>query len=85
MLIRVEGIYRNGRIELGQLPVNVPEETRAIVSFIEPEEEGVDLSTYGIDETEVESLRANLAPFAEDWNSPEMSIYDNYDDAKSNA
>ncbi|MEY3826722.1 MAG: hypothetical protein RLZZ148_1539 [Cyanobacteriota bacterium] len=85
MLIRVEGIYRNGRIELGQSPVNVPEETKAIVSFIEAEEEGVDLSTYGIDETEVESLRANLAPFAEDWNSPEMSIYDNYDDAKSNA
>jgi len=51
MLIRVEGIYRNGRIELGQSPVNVPEETRAIVSFIEPEEEGVDLSTYVIDET----------------------------------
>jgi hypothetical protein len=85
MLTRVEGIYRNGRIELEQLPVNVPEETKAIVSFIEAEEEGVDLSTYGIDETEVESLLANLAPFAEDWNSPEMSIYDNYDDAKSNA
>lgn len=85
MLTRVEGIYRNGRIELAQLPVNVPEETKAIVTFIEPEEEGVDLSTYGIDETQAESLRANLVTFAEDWNSPEMSIYDNYDAAKSNA
>lgn len=84
MLTRVEGIYRNGRIELAQLPANVPEETRAIVTFIEPEGEGIDLSAYGIDQTQAESLRANLAPFAEDWNSPEMSIYDNYDVAKSN-
>ena len=45
MLTRVEGIYRNGRIELEQLPVNVPEETKAIVSFIEAEEEGVDLGS----------------------------------------
>jgi hypothetical protein len=84
MLTRVEGIYRNGRIELAQLPANVPEETRAIVTFIEPEEEEIDLSTYRIDETQAESLRANLATFAEDWNSPEMSIYDNYNAAKSN-
>jgi hypothetical protein len=84
MLTRVEGIYRNGRIELAQLPVNVPEETIAIVTFIEPEGEGIDLSAYGIDKTQAESLRANLTIFAEDWNSPEMSIYDNYDAAKSN-
>jgi hypothetical protein len=84
MITRVEGIYRNGRIELGQLPANIPEETRAIVTFIEPEKEGVDLSAYGIDETQAESLRANLVTFAEDWNSPEMSIYDDYDAAKSN-
>jgi hypothetical protein len=84
MLTRVEGIYRNGRIELAQLPANIPEETKAIVTFIEPEEEGIDLSAYGIDETQAESLRANLATFAEDWNSPEMSIYDNCDVAKSN-
>jgi hypothetical protein len=82
MLTRVEGTYRNGRIELAQLPANVPEETRAIVIFIEPEEEGVDLGNYGIDETQAESLRANLATFAEDWNSPEMRIYDDYDAAR---
>ena len=84
MPTRIEGIYRNCRIELAELPTNVPEEARAIVTFIELEEERVDLRTYGIDETQAESLRANLAPFAEDWNNPEMSIYDNYDAAKSN-
>lgn len=81
MLTSVEGIYRNGRIELAELPANVPEETRAIVTFIEPK--GIDLSDYGIDQTQAETLRASLATFAEDWNSPEMSIYDNYDAAKS--
>jgi hypothetical protein len=59
-------------------------EEPAIVTFIEPEEEGIELSAYGIDETQAEALRANLVTFAEDWNSPEMSIYDNYDTAKSN-
>jgi hypothetical protein len=48
------------------LPANIPEETKAIVTFIEPEEEGVDLGNYGIDETQAESLRANLTTFAED-------------------
>jgi hypothetical protein len=85
VLTRVEGIYRNGRIELTQLPENVPEETRAIVTFIELEKEGIDLSAYGIDETQAKSLQANLATFAEDWNSPEMSIYDHYDAVKSNS
>ena len=85
MLTRVEGIYRNGRIELTQLPANVPEETRAIGTFIELEKEGIDLSAYGIDETQAKSLQTNLATFAEDWNSPEMSIYDHYDAAKSNS
>jgi hypothetical protein len=84
MLTRVEGIYGNGRIELTQLPSNVPEETKAIVTFIEPEKEGLDLSAYGIDETHAESLQAKLASFAEDWNSLEMSLYDDYDAAKSN-
>jgi len=29
-------------------------------------------------------LRARLATFAEEWNAPEMDIYDNYDAAKAN-
>ncbi|MHC5933111.1 hypothetical protein [Nostoc sp.] len=29
-------------------------------------------------------LRSHLATFADDWHSPEMSIYDNYDAAKTN-
>jgi hypothetical protein len=38
----------------------------------------------GIDREQAEVLRANLATFSEDWDSPEMGIYDNYDAAKVN-
>ncbi len=44
----------------------------------------IDLRTRGIDEAQAADLRARLATFAEDWNSPEMDIYDNYDAAKAN-
>jgi hypothetical protein len=39
----------------------------------------VDLWARGIDEAQAIELRARLATFAEDWDSPEMSIYDDYD------
>ena len=44
----------------------------------------VDLHKRGIDRAQAADLRERLATFAEDWESPEMSIYDNYDAAKSN-
>ena len=44
----------------------------------------VDLQKRGIDKAQAADLRERLATFAEDWESPEMSIYDNYDAAKSN-
>lgn len=80
MLNSVEGIYRNGRVELAEHPNNVNEGARVIVTFIESNE--IDLTAQGIDRAQAETLRANLATFAEDWDSPEMSIYDNYDAAK---
>ncbi|OKH25977.1 hypothetical protein NIES593_02515 [Hydrococcus rivularis NIES-593] len=81
MLTSVEGIYRHGRIELTELPNNIPDETRVIVTFLQPGE--IDLKSHDIDQAQAEVLRANLATFADDWNSPEMSIYDNYDAAKT--
>ena len=80
MLTTVEGVYRDGRIELKSLPSNIAEEAKVIVTFIDAE---VDLAAHGIDRSQAEILRNNLATFADDWNSPEMSVYDNYDVAKS--
>jgi uncharacterized UPF0146 family protein len=77
VLTTVEGVYRDGRIELKSLPSNVNNEAKVIVTFVDANV--VDLAANGIDRSQAEVLRNNLATFADDWNSPEMSIYDNYD------
>ena len=81
MLTTVEGVYRDGQIELKSLPSNVANEARVIVTFMDADV--VDLAAHGIDRSQAEVLRNNLATFADDWNSPEMNIYDNYDAVKS--
>jgi hypothetical protein len=47
MLTTVEGVYRDGRIELKSLPSNVAEETKVIVTFVE--DTNVELAARGID------------------------------------
>ena len=37
---------------------------------------GVDLPQRGIDASQAADLRARLKTFAEDWDRPEMGIYD---------
>jgi len=69
----VEGIYRNGKVELLETPANV-EESRVIVTFLA--EGAVNLSEREIDETQAANLRARLGTFAEDWEQPEMGAYD---------
>jgi hypothetical protein len=80
VLTTIEGVYRDGRIELKSLPSNVAEEAKVIVTFVDTD---IDLTAHGIDRSQAEVLRNSLATFVEDWNSPEMSIYDNYDASKS--
>lgn len=81
MLTTIQGIYRKGRIELAEAPQNVREDTPVIVTFLAPAP--IDLRARGIDERKAADLRASFATFAEDWDSPEMDIYDNYDAAKA--
>jgi uncharacterized UPF0146 family protein len=81
MLTTVEGIYRDGRIDLKNLPNNVAEESKVIVTFVESND--VDLAAHDIDKSQAEALRNSLVTFADDWNSLEMSVYDNYDAIKS--
>lgn len=77
----VEGIYRGGKIELVEVPSGVQEETRVLVTFIESGP--IDLASRGIDKVSADEMRARLATFADDWDSPEMDVYDDYDAAKS--
>jgi hypothetical protein len=81
MLRTIEGVYRNGKVELTEVPSNVHEEMRVLMTFLEPP--SLDLRARGIDEVHAAELRARLATFAEDWDSPEMAIYDDYDVAKA--
>jgi hypothetical protein len=81
MLKSIEGVYRKGRIELAEVPASISDETPVIVTFLESN--SVDLRSRGIDEKQAADLRARLALFAEDWNSPEMSVYDNYTSANT--
>ena len=46
-------------------------------------EQPMDLTSQGINQAEAEVLRASLMTFADDWNSPEMNVYNDYDAAKA--
>jgi hypothetical protein len=81
MLKSVEGMYRDSKIELTEFPGEVRDETRVIVTFLETS--SIDLRERGLDEVQAAELRAQLGTFAEEWNSPEMDLYDNYDAAKA--
>ena len=81
MLKSIQGVYRHGEIELSEVPDDVPDETHVIVTFLAPR--SIDLRERGIDEAHAAELRARLAAFVEDWDSPEMDIYDDYDAAKA--
>jgi len=69
----VEGIFRDGKVELLETPDDV-DEARVIVTFLP--EGSVNLSERGIDEAQAASLRPRLRAFAEDWERPEMGAYD---------
>ena len=58
MLKPVEGVYRNGKVELRETPSDV-DEARVIVIFL-PGAGPVDLRELGIDEAQAADLRARL-------------------------
>jgi len=74
MVTSVEGIYRDGKVELVE-PLAGAEGSRVIVTWVHPSET-IDLRERGIDESQAADLRRRLAPFAEDWDRPEMAVYD---------
>ena len=85
MLQTVEGIYRDGKVELLEAP-SASEGVRVIVTFLNAPAElnnstdesvsSVDLARRGISSEQAADLRSRLQSFAEDWERPEMGIYD---------
>ena len=76
----IEGIYRDGKIALLEMPDEISEDTHVIVTFLD---RSYDLQERGIDKAHAADLRARLGTFSEDWESPDMAMYDNYDALKS--
>lgn len=82
MLQTVEGIYREGTIELLEKPETISQ-ARVIVTFLN-ENNGentnktgsVNLAERDINAEEAAAQRAAFASFAEDWERPEMDVYD---------
>jgi len=77
MLTSLHGVYRKGKVEIEKPPREIQDETLVIVTFLT--ENDIDLRERSIDKKQAKLHRGQLAPFGEDWNAPEMSLYDNYD------
>lgn len=75
MLRCVEGIYREGQVELLEAPEDV-RESRVIVTFL-PAETATGRRP-DLTPAEVAQLRWKLASWEEDWNAPGMQVYDEY-------
>ncbi len=74
MLKSVEGVFRNGKIELLE-PAPSQDESRVLVTFL-PSGGKIDLQERGISESQATDLRARLQSFREDWDRAEMDVYD---------
>jgi hypothetical protein len=73
MLKSFEGIYRQGKVELLESPP-ADIEAKVIVTFLDAG--SVDLVQRGIDAQHAADLRHRLNTFADDWDRPEMDVYD---------
>lgn len=74
MLKSVQGVYREGKVELLE-PAPEGVAGRVIVTFLS-DATAVDLPQRGIDRQQAADLRRRLSAFAEDWQRPEMDVYD---------
>jgi len=74
MVKSVEGIYRNGKVELLESLAEA-EGSRVVVTWVHTPAP-VDLRERGIDESQAADLRHRLGAFADDWDRPEMAVYD---------
>jgi hydrogenase maturation factor len=78
-MLTVEGIYKDGKIELLET-VSEVKQTKVLITFLETND--VDLRALGINPEEASELREKFAAF-EDWNDPALDVYNDYDHAKS--
>jgi len=73
MLKSIEGIFREGKVELAETPP-AELEGKVIVTFLA--NGVVELAERGIDPEQAADLRGRLKTMAVDWERPEMDAYD---------
>ncbi len=78
-MLTVEGIYKDGKIELLET-VSEVKQAKVLVTFLENSD--IDLQTLDINETQAKELREKFSSF-EDWNDSSLDVYNDYDNAKS--
>jgi hypothetical protein len=76
----VHGVYRNGRVELPEDTPTDLVEGPVLITFLDSGD--IDLWSRGIEKEQANDLRDQLAQFEAEWESPEMSLYDDYAKSK---
>ncbi len=71
-MLTIEGTYKNGQVVLSEMP-NLSE-SKVLITFLATQE--INLAERGINETQAFELKSKLSSIANDWNEPEMDIYD---------
>lgn len=74
MLRTIEGVLRDGRVELLE-PSAESEGARVLVTFLSTSGPNL-LSGLGVSREEAADLRWRLGAIAEDWDDPAMDVYD---------
>ncbi len=72
-MLTIKGIYKDGRVILNETPIEVGE-SKVLVTFLQTKE--IILKERGVNKIQAAELRAKLSTMAEDWNRPEMDVYD---------
>ena len=72
-MLTIEGTYKNGQVVLTETPAEVVE-SKVLVTFLDAQQ--IDLREKGINKEQADQLRAKFGTIAEDWNRPEMNVYD---------
>jgi hypothetical protein len=76
MIQTVQGIFRDGKVELLEKPTNI-QEARVIVTFLPGDLVAVGEPSFTSEE--LADLRGKLEAWEEDWNAPGMEAYDDYE------
>ncbi len=72
-MLTIEGICKDGNIALNKEPSELTE-SRDLVTFLQPVQ--IDLSEKGIGKEQAAKLGTKLNITREDWDRPEMDVYD---------